>query len=127
MRKIPFIIMLCFIAACGNSREQKKAEQLVKSHLDSLNHNSNHYEIISYKDFHPVYTTVEDDPNYEKYKNTLSKLDSVNRKYSPKIRAWVIYVTFKGKDNYGNFGKHIYQCAINKNLSKFIVGIEVNN
>ena len=120
--------MVCIIVSCGkSSREEKKAEHLVKSFLDSLNHNSNNYQIIGYKDFHPIYTTAEDDPNYEKYKQNSSKLDSINANYSPKVRGWIIYVTFQGMDNYGNFGKHIYQCAIDKSLSKLIVGIEVNN
>ncbi|MDB4902781.1 MAG: hypothetical protein JWQ63_2062 [Mucilaginibacter sp.] len=82
---------------------------------------------MGYKHFHTIYSTVDDDPNYERYKNSPQKLDSIEKNFSPKIRAWVIYVTFKGKDKYGNFGEHVYQCAINKNLSKCVVGIEVDN
>jgi hypothetical protein len=128
MKKTLFIVLLFFIAACSNSSsEEKKAKQLVKLYLDSLNHKINGYEIIGYEDFHPIFTTVEDDPNYEKYKNNSSKLDGIKEKYVPKIRAWVIYATFKGRDNYGNFGKHFYQCVVDKKLSKCIVAIEVNN
>jgi hypothetical protein len=128
MKKSLFAFFLFFIAACANqSKEEKKAEQLVRLYVDSLNHNSSNYQIIKYKDFHAIYSTVDDDPNYERYKNNPPKLDSIQKKFIPTIRAWVIYVTFKGKDKYGNFGEHVYQCAIDKKLSKCIVGIGVDN
>jgi|ERR1700761_1615718 len=128
MKKKLLAVILCSLVSCNrNKAEEIKAEKLVKMYLDSLNQNTNNYAIIGYENVHPIYTTVEDEPNYEKYKNTPSKLDSINRTYSPKIRSWIIYVTFKGKDNYGNLGKHTYQCTMDKNLSKFVAGIEVDN
>jgi hypothetical protein len=66
-----------------------------------------------------------DHPNYEKYKNDPVKSDSVRKKYKPKITAWVINVTYKGKDGYGNIGTHKYQCVIDTGLSKCVVGIEI--
>jgi|GEM_PF-5028973 len=126
MKKLTFIVAL-FFAACSISQEQKKAEQLVKLYLDSLNNQSNKYQIDQFENFHAIYTTIDDDPNYERYKNDSAKLDSIDAHFSPKIRGWIIYVVFKGTDDYGNFGEHTYQCAIDKNLSKCIVGLEVNH
>jgi hypothetical protein len=70
---------------------------------------------------------LEDDSNYIRYRNIPSKLDSIKRRFSPKIRAWSIFVKFKGKDMYGNFCKHVYLFAIDENLSKCVVVTEVDN
>jgi hypothetical protein len=116
------------MTACTyKSKEENKAEQSVRHYLDSLDHNSHSYKIIAYKGLRPTYTELEDEPNYDRYKNSPSKLDSIKRKFSPKIRAWAIFVKFKGKDMYGNFGEHVYLCSIDKNLSKCSVAIEVDN
>jgi hypothetical protein len=128
MKKIPFVFFLFLMTACVyKSKEEKKAEQSVKYYLDSLDHNSHSYQIIAYKGLRATYTELEDDSNYDRYRNVSSKLDSIKRKFSPKIRAWVIFVKFKGKDMYGNFGKHVYLCAIDKNLSKCSVVTEFDN
>jgi hypothetical protein len=109
------------------SSEEKKAEQSVKNYLDSLDHNSKDCKIIAFEGLRPTYTELEDDPNYDRFKDTPPKLDSIKRKFSPKIRAWAMFVKFKGKDMYGNFGEHIFLCAIEKDLSKCSVVIEVDN
>ncbi|PTQ95779.1 hypothetical protein C8P68_105289 [Mucilaginibacter yixingensis] len=125
MRK-SFIIFILFLTACSsNFPEQMKAESLVKIKLHSFN-NSNNYKIISFKSFHPNYTTFEDDINYNKYKTIPSKLDSIKRNYKPFIAGWVMYVRFSGYDEHGKFGTHTYQCAFNSKLSKIVVSIEVD-
>ncbi|MDB5025087.1 MAG: hypothetical protein JWP78_2842 [Mucilaginibacter sp.] len=43
------------------------------------------------------------------------------------IRAWMIPVTDKGEDSYGNIGKHEYLCALTKDLTKGVAGIKVRN
>jgi hypothetical protein len=59
MRKLLFCALFFLIAACSNnSKEQGKTEQLVKLYLDSLNHNSNNYQIVGYKHFHTIYSTL---------------------------------------------------------------------
>ncbi|CAN5212798.1 hypothetical protein BH09BAC6_BH09BAC6_35810 [soil metagenome] len=128
MKKLLFVFFLFFMAACTyKSKEENKAEQSVKRYLDSLDHNSHSYQIIAYKGLRATYTELEDDPIYDRYRNVSSKLDSIKKKFSPKIKAWVIFVKFKGKDMYGNFGKHVYLCAIDANLSKCTVVTEVDN
>ncbi len=95
MRKLLFIIPLFLIAACNNnSRQQKKAEALVKLYLDSLNGNSSNYQILGYKNFQAIYTSVDDDPNFKRYRFNQSKIDSIEKNFSPKVRGWMIFVVF---------------------------------
>jgi hypothetical protein len=128
LRKIFLGIYVVSMVSCvGNSQSEMKAETAVKNYLDSLYHNSRSYQIIEFKGLRPAYTKLEDDPSYNKYKKVPSKLDSVEKRFSPKVRGWSIFVKFKGKNMYGKVGKHIYLCAIDKTLSKCIVAIEVDN
>jgi len=110
----------------SKSPEELKAEVSVKKYLDSLNKSSK-CEIISFDDLHPKYTTYEDDTNYDKYQKQPLKLDSIKKNFKPALIAWSIFVTYKGKDDYGSYGKHRYLCALNKDLSKCIVGIQIDN
>ncbi|HZY37521.1 MAG TPA: hypothetical protein VFE53_12775 [Mucilaginibacter sp.] len=128
MKALFFLLFILLLTACvSKSNEENKAEQSVKYYLDSLEHNSKGYKIIAFKGLRPTYTALEDDPNYDRYKNNQSKLDSIKRRFAPKIRAWVIFVKFKGKDMYGNVGEHIFLCAIDQSLSKCSVVIETDN
>lgn len=123
-----FFFLVFFISACNvKSNDEKNAEQSVKQYLDSLDNGSNNCPIIAYKNLQAKYTEPEDDPNYERYSNIPSKLDSIKRKFSPKIRSWTIYVKFKGKDMYGHYGQHVFLCGIDENLSKCFVAIEIDN
>lgn len=106
--------------------ERLKAETAVRHYLDSLNR-PNKYEIVGFSDFFAIHTDYNDDPNYDKLKYDRAKADSIRKHYMPQVRAWVIYVTYRGKDDYGNFGEHRYQCALTKNLTKCVVGIEVGS
>jgi hypothetical protein len=121
MKKILFITLLFFVACSTNPPQERKAEILVKVYLDSLNNNTKDYEILKYKNLQPIYNTVNNDPNYERYKNLPLKLDSIRIHFKPQITAWVIYVKFRGKDQFNNLGIHYSQCWINKNLSKCVV------
>jgi len=126
MKKLIIISLLILSGCLPKGAEELKAERAVKVYLDSLNdHHS--CKILSFRHFHSIFDTYEDDPNYDKYKDIPSKLDSIKKHYTPKLRAYIIYVRFQGKDAYGNFGTHTYQCAVDKNLKKCVVGIGVGN
>jgi hypothetical protein len=125
MKKLLFIIPLFLMTACNNnSKQQQKAESLVKLYLDSLNGNSDNYQILEYKNFQAIYTSADEDPNFKQYRFNPAKIDSIEKNFSPKVRGWIIYVGFKGKGKYAN-GVHEYQFEINKDLSRRIAAIEV--
>jgi hypothetical protein len=115
------ITLLLFVACSANPPQEKRVEMLVKVYLDSLNTNTKDYEILKYKNLQPIYNTVNDDPNYERYKNAPLKLDSIRVHFKAQITAWVIYVKFRGTDQFDNLGIHYSQCWIDKNLSKCLV------
>jgi hypothetical protein len=128
MRKLLFIIPLFLMASCNsNNRQQQKAESLVKLYLDSLNGNSNNYQILGYKNFQAIYTSADEDPNFKRYRFNPAKIDSIEKNFSPKVRGWIIYVVFKGKGKYGTLGEREFQFAINKDLSKRVAAIEMSN
>jgi hypothetical protein len=129
MKYIVLFGFILFIASCtilDSSPEQKKAEISVKKYIDSIS-TPIKCKIINFNDFHPTYFTYEDDPQYDKYKNNKFKADSIKKNFKPTIRAWVIYVTYNGKDSYGNIGKHKYICALTKDLNKCVAGIQIDN
>ena len=118
------MISLLLCGACvSKSPEQEKAEKLVKRYVEKLCHNSSDCK-ISCTHFRPFYAAVEEEPEYEKFKDDRRKLDSLKKKFSPKIRGWGISVRFYGKNQYCVTGDHQYQIAIDKDISKIIVGVE---
>jgi hypothetical protein len=127
--KCALFILFLIASSCtllNQTPEQHKAEIAVKRYLDSIN-KPVQYEIIDFSNFHPIYFTYDDDPQYDKYKNDRLKADSIKKNFKPTIRAWMIHVTYNGKDSYGNIGKHKYLCALTKDLTKCVVGIEVGD
>jgi hypothetical protein len=126
MRKLLFMGFLMIGSCTMQTPERLKAESAVKYYLDSLN-KPDKYELIGFNSFHSIYTDYNDDPNYDRLKYNRVKADSIRKYYKPQVRAWIIYVRYRGKDGYGNFGTHTYQCALDKKISKCIVGIEVGN
>jgi hypothetical protein len=126
MRKLFMILIFCLAACDLCSTEEKKAESLVRPRLQNFNRSSDDYKIIDFKSLHPIYTTFEDDSNYDKYKKAPAKIDSIKKNYKPFITGWVVYVKYKGKDEYGNVGIHTYQCGLDSKLSKVVVMIEVD-
>jgi hypothetical protein len=119
-----FIILLLFAACVSKSAEQEKAEKLVKQYVQNLCHNSTDCK-ISYKPLRAVYTSVEDEPEYKKFEANSRKLDSLKRKFSPKIRGWTISVKFYGKNEFCVKGNHMYIIDIDKEISKVVVGVEL--
>ncbi len=128
MKNFIFLLLILIISSCvSKSIEEAKAETLVKNYLDSLEHNKKGYKIIGFEDLRATYTMVEDAPNYDKYKNNQLKLDSIKRGFSPKIRSWVIFVKFSGRDLEGNFGEHIFLFAIDKDMLKCSSPFQADN
>jgi len=111
------LVSLLFLVSCGQSPQQEKAQRLVKLYLDSLDITTK-YKVIEYRDFHPIYGVEDDSTQVSRKKSGKSNSDH-------KLRGWVIYVQYVGKDEFGNNGDHLYQFAFNQDLSKLIVGIEV--
>jgi len=103
----------------NSSPQQQKAEIAVKKYLDSLDAPVK-CEIVKFSNFHPFYFTYEDDPLYEKYKSIPLKVDSIKRNFKPSVRGWAIYVTYKGKDLFGDIGRHAGLCGLNKDLTKCV-------
>lgn len=103
---------------------QGKAEIAVKKYLDSLNQSAK-YEIVGFDKINPVRNGISDDPNFEKYKFDHSKIDSIQKHFKPSVIEWILFVTYKGKNNKGIDGKYKYECVVNKDLTKCVAGIEV--
>src|SRR6201986_48186 len=109
-----FLTFCMCVCSCSNpSPQEKKAQTLVKLYLDSLNKDFK-YELIGYHDFHPIYDTVA---------IPTGQAGLPAKKTDPPVRAWVIYVDYLGKNGDRNVGKHSYQIALDKDLSKHIVEI----
>jgi hypothetical protein len=125
--KYTLFILLLIAASCNqpaHDLNQGKAQIAVKKYLDSLNQSSK-YEVVGFDKVKAVYNGIGDDPNFEKYKFDRSKIDSIQKHFKPSVIEWIIFVTYKGKNNKGIGGEYKYECVVNKGLNKCVTGIEV--
>jgi hypothetical protein len=123
MKRI-LLISFLLISACDlRTPTQIKAEAAVKKYLDSLN-NHKKYEIKSFGNILEIYNSFSDDPEYDKLKNDSLKSDNFKKHYKPKLRVYIVFVTYYGLNTFGSTGTHTYQCVVSKDLKKCLVGIE---
>ncbi|MGN6638212.1 MAG: hypothetical protein ACTHJ8_04815 [Mucilaginibacter sp.] len=126
MKKVLLLTVIFFLGCNQFPSEQKKSESLAKLYLTKANSKISDFKIIKFGDVHPVFNSYVDDAHYPDLKNNKSKVDSLRQHFKPKVTSWVIYVEFRGIDNYGNLGVHYYQCWIDKKLDRCYASIEVD-
>jgi hypothetical protein len=127
MKKLIFILfVLCTISCVRPDSKQQLAERLVTIYLDQVNNNKS-YNIISFAQLDTVFSSYDEELDYNKNKNNLKKVDSIKRTFKPKIKSWVMYVTYEGKNNVGVVGRHIYVCGIDKDFNKCTSASEIVN